>query len=117
MAVILDRRLAASSKVAKMPKATIDLAQTIHSDLGGELATITYTLDGRSAVFFETPGGPSKSVTVGPVQVPANPTARTDRVVLIEKGDTGMAQVEIRQLIKAETNVRDSVMLGVVDVG
>lgn len=117
MAVILDRRLAASPKIAKMPRATIDLAQTIHSDLGGEPATITYSLDGRSAVFFETPGGPSKTVTVGPVQVPAKATPRTDRVVLIEKGDTDMAQVEIKQLIKAETNVRDSVVLEVTDAG
>lgn len=116
MAVILDRRLAANPTVAKMPRAAIALAQTIHSDLGGEPATITYSLDGRSAVFFETAGGPAKSVTVGPIQVPANATPRTDRVVLIEKGDTGMAQVKISQLIAAETSVRDSVTIEVVDV-
>ena len=115
MAVIIDQRLAADPRIAKTPRATIVLSQTLHSDLGGEAATITYSLDGRSAIHFETPQGLSKT-QVFQAQVPADPTQRTDTVVLVEDGDTGMAQVEIRQLIQAETQVRDSVTLEVEDV-
>lgn len=115
MAAIIDQHLAATPGTVSLHSGEpIELTQTLHSDLGGEPATITYTLDGRSAVFFATPGGPAKSVAVQ-TQLAASATKRTDRVSLVEQGDTAMAQVEIQQTIQAETVVRDRVVIGVID--
>lgn len=116
MAVIIDRRLAANPTIATLPRARIVLSQTLHSDLGGEQATITYSLDGRTAVHFATDGGLSKTVVVE-ARIPGDPQVRTDTVVLREDGDTSMAQIEISQTIEAETRVLDSVTLEVGDGG
>lgn len=115
MAAIIDQPLAATPGTVSLQSGeTIELTQTLHSDLGGEPATITYSLDGRSAVFFATPGGRAKSVSVH-TQLTGSPTERSDRVSLVEEGDTAMAQVEIQQTIQAETVVRDRVVVGVID--
>lgn len=115
MAAIIDQHLAATPGTVSLQSGeTIELTQTLHSDLGGEPATVTYVLDGRSAVFFATADGPAKSVAVQ-THLAASPTQRTDRVSLVEQGDTAIAQVEIRQTIQAETLVRDRVVIGVVD--
>jgi hypothetical protein len=114
MAVILDQRLSASPVKIRLPREEVDLVQTLHSDLGGpEKAKITYSLDGRTAVFFDTPAGRTKEIVID-VTVPADPTQRTDPVTLVEQGTTAMAEVEIDQLIEAETRVFDSVTLEVV---
>lgn len=116
MAAIIDKTLTAVPATVHLQAGEIiDLVQTVHSDLGGEPAKITYSLDARTGVHFATAGGPAKSVVVE-TQLPGTPEVRTDRVSLVEVGDTDMAQVVIQQLIEAETAVRDSVVVGVVDV-
>lgn len=94
----------------------IELTQEVSSDLGGEAVTVTYTLDGRLAVFFRTSSGPSKSLVVQ-THVGGDFERRTDKVVLMEEGDTELAQVEIRQTIQGEDGppVNDRVVIGVVD--
>jgi hypothetical protein len=115
MAVIIDENLAASPTRVSLPSGPIALTQTLHSDLGGEPAVITYTLDGRHNVVFQTPQGQVKQIQVK-ANVPAGPKQRTDTVKLAETGGgTGMAQVEIKQLIQAETNVHDMVMIMIQD--
>ena len=115
MAAIIDESLTATpDEVTLQAGETVELSQRVHSDLGGEPATITYTLDGRTGVFFDTPDGPAKSIEVQ-TQLTADVVERTDRVSLVEQGDTAMAQVEIRQTIQAETVVRDRVVIGIID--
>jgi hypothetical protein len=112
MAVVIDDPLAASPATTPLPSGPIELSQMLHSDLGGETAEITYSLDGRINVQFQTPAGPSKTVVLPGVDIPGNATRRSDTVVLEEiGGGTSMAQVEIRQVIVAETTARDSVVL------
>jgi hypothetical protein len=116
MAIVIDDSLTASPATTPLPSGPIRLQQMLHSDLGGEKATITYSLDGRSNVFFQTPAGPSKTVVIAGVNVPGTPTRRTDTVSLVETGGgTGMAQIEIRQTIKAENTAHDSVTLAIED--
>jgi hypothetical protein len=111
MAVVIDENLAASPSSVPLPSGPIALTQTLHSDLGGEPATLTYTLDGRHNVEFKTPQGSSKQVQFK-ANIPAGATQRTDTVKLIETGGgTGLAQVQIKQTIQAETVVHDSVTL------
>lgn len=116
MAVIIDENLAASPRSVSLPSGPIALTQTLHSDLGGEAATITYTLDGRHNVVFQTPQGQVKQIQVK-ANVPGGAKQRTDTVKLaVETGsDTGMAQVQIKQLIQAETQVHDMVMITILN--
>lgn len=114
MAVLIDDPLSASPASVRLPSGSIRLDQMLHSDLGGEKADVTYSLDGRSNVFFQTPAGPQKTVTIQGVQVPGVATRRTDTVQLVETGGgTGMALVEIDQTIRAENTARDSVTLAI----
>ncbi len=111
MAVIIDENLAASPVRVSLPSGPIALTQTLHSDLGGEAAVITYTLDGRHNVVFQTPQGQVKQIQVK-ANIPTGAKQRTDTVKLAETGGgTSMAQVQIKQLIDAETHVNDSVTL------
>jgi len=111
MAVIIDENLTASPTRVSLPSGPIALKQTLHSDLGGEPAVITYTLDGRHNVVFQTPQGEVKEIQVK-ANIPGGARQRTDTVRLKEVGGgTGMAQIEIKQLIEAETNVNDMVMI------
>lgn len=115
MAVIIDENLAASPGKVRLPSGPIALTQTLHSDLGGEPAVITYTLDGRHNVVFQTPQGQVKQIQVK-ANIPAGARQRTDTVKLAETGGgTDMAQVQIKQLIDAETNVHDMVMITIQD--
>jgi hypothetical protein len=111
MAVIIDENLAASPVRVSLPSGPIALTQTLHSDLGGEAAVITYTLDGRHNIVFQTPQGQVKQIQVK-ANIPAGAKQRTDTVKLAETGGgTGMAQVQIKQLIQAETQVHDMVLI------
>jgi hypothetical protein len=115
MAVIIDENLAASPMSVRLPSGPIALTQTLHSDLGGEAAVITYTLDGRHNVVFQTSHGQVKEIQVK-ANVPAGSRQRTDTVRLAETGGgTAMAQVQIKQLIEAETQVHDMVMITIQD--
>lgn len=114
MAVIIDRRLVADPSTIRLPRATVDLLQTLHTDrVKPETAKITYSLDRRTAVFFEVGGQLRKSVVVEGVEVPRKPARRKDTVTLVEQGTTAMAQIEIEQTIEAETTVFDSATLEV----
>src|SRR3954453_14566367 len=114
MAVIIDEKLAASPVSVKLPSGPIALTQTLHSDLGGEAAVITYTLDGRHNVVFQTPQGQVKQIQVK-ANIPGSPKQRKDTVKLAETGGgTDMAMVQIKQLIQAETNVNDMVMITIL---
>jgi len=115
MAVIIDENLAASPTSVKLPSGPIALTQTLHSDLGGEPAVITYTLDGRHNVVFQTSQGQVKQIQVK-ANIPGSPKQRTDTVKLAVEtgGGTGMAMVQIKQLIQAETNVNDMVMITIL---
>jgi hypothetical protein len=96
MAVVIDENLAASPSSVPLPSGPIALTQTLH---------------GRHNVEFKTPQGSSKQVQFK-ANIPAGATQRTDTVKLIETGGgTGLAQVQIKQTIQAETVVHDSVTL------
>ena len=115
MAVIIDENLAASPTSVSLPSGPIVLTQTLHSDLGGEPAVITYTLDGRHNVVFQTSHGQVKQIQVN-ANIPAGSKQRKDTVKLAETGGgTGMAEIEIKQLIEAETQVNDSVTIMIQD--
>jgi hypothetical protein len=115
MAVIIDENLAASPVSVSLPSGPIALTQTLHSDLGGEAAVITYTLDGRHNVVFQTPQGQVKQIQVK-ANIPGGAKQRTDTVKLAETGGgTGMAQVQIKQLIQAETQVHDMVLITILN--
>ncbi len=114
MAVIIDENLAASPTRVRLPSGPIALTQTLRSDLGGEPAVITYSLDGRHNVVFQTPQGQVKQFQVK-ANIPGSPKQRTDTVKLAETGGgTGMAMVEIKQLIQAETHVNDMVIITIL---
>lgn len=116
MAIVIDQMLAATPAQTRLPSGPIELTQAVHSDLGGEVAQITYSLDGRNNVVFLTATGPSKTITVANVAIPAVATARTDTVSLGEiHGGTGLAQLEIDQRIVAENIVRDAVVIVILD--
>lgn len=116
MAIEIETSLAADPDVVTFSGEEIELTQTVSSDLGGEKATITYKLDGRTNVHFETDSGPAKAVVVE-AEIPGTATERTDTVTLCETGGgTGMAQVEIKQTIEGEENTAlDSVTLAIND--
>ena len=96
-----------------MPSGPIGLTQTLHSDLGGEPATITYSLSLSHNVSFQTADGPVKQIQID-VEIPGPETSRTDTVQLVETGGgTGIAQVRIKQLIEATNSSNDSVILAI----
>jgi hypothetical protein len=114
MAVVIDQHLTAAPAQVRLPSGPILLRQSLHSDLGGESAQITYSLDGRHNVAFQTPQGPVKQIHVS-AQIPGGETERTDTVALVLHGaGTSLAQVIIKQLIQAETKTHDSVTLAIL---
>jgi hypothetical protein len=117
MAVIIDKHLQASPAQIRLPSGPVVLRQTLHSDLGGETATITYSLDGRHNVSFQTANGPAKQVRIANVSIPASAGQRSDTVELVLTGGTSMSQIEIAQEIEAETTVNDSVALAIKKKG
>ncbi|HEY0511915.1 MAG TPA: hypothetical protein VGH73_08425 [Thermoanaerobaculia bacterium] len=113
MAVVIDETLTAAPAEVGLPSGPIVLRQTVHSDLGGEPAEITYSLDGRHNVAFQTPQGPAKQVQVS-ATIPGGETERADTVSLMLDGaGTALGQVIIKQLIQAETKVHDSVTVSI----
>jgi hypothetical protein len=113
MAIVIDRRLSASEKVVNLPSDAFDLIQTLHSDLGGEPARITYSLDKRHNIAFQTPAGPAKQIEVR-ANIPGQPAQRRDTVTLVLDGPgTSIEQVMITQVIQAENQVENSVTLNV----
>ena len=113
MAIVIDEELTASPTEVGLPSEPIELRQTLHSDLGGESAMITYSLSKSHNIAFQTADGPAKQIEVS-AEIPGNATERTDTVELVEiGGGTGLAQVMIKQLIAAENDVHDSVTLAI----
>lgn len=118
MAVRIDEMLSAGPTQTALPSGEIQLFQTIHSDFGaGENATIEYSLDGRTNVMFDTPGGPSKTLVIPEFKVGPDPTPRVDVVKLVERlGGTGLDTLEIDQEIHGEDRItRDSVTLIILE--
>jgi len=115
MAIVIDENLTASPAETGMPSGPIVLRQTLHSDLGGETAGITYTLDGRHNVCFQTAQGQVKQIQINGLKIPGSATERSDTVALVEVGGgTEVGQIVIKQTIKAETTVRDSITLAIL---
>jgi len=115
MAIVIDENLTASPAETGMPSGPIVLRQTLHSDLGGETASIAYTLDGRHNVCFQTAQGQVKQIHVNGLKIPGSATERSDTVALVEVGGgTEVGQIVIKQMIKAETTVRDSITLAIL---
>jgi hypothetical protein len=113
MAILIDEELTASPAEVGLPSGPIELTQTLHSDLGGEPAKITYSLSLSHNISFQTAGGPAKQVQLN-VDVPGTETSRTDTVQLVETGGgTGIAEVRIKQLIEASNKANDSVILAI----
>ena len=113
MAIWIDEELTASPTEVGLPSGPIVLTQTLHSDLGGEPAKITYTLSLSHNVSFQTPGGPAKQIQIE-ATIPGVETSRSDTVELVETGGgTGIAQVRIKQLIAATNDSNDSVILAI----
>jgi hypothetical protein len=118
MAVIIKKHLQASPAQTGLPSGPIVLRQTLLSDLGGETATVTYSLDGRHNISFQTENGPAKQIRIENVSIPASPGQRSDTVQLVMTGGgTSMSQIEIDQEIKAETTVSDSVAVAIKKKG
>lgn len=116
MAVIIDQHLVSIPPKIHLPRSTVQLRQTLHTDrTKPETVVLTYSLDGRTAIFFEVDGKLQKSVVMQKVVVPREPTQRTDTLTLVEDGDTAMALIEIDQEIDGETTVFDAVTLEVVE--
>jgi hypothetical protein len=114
MAIVIDENLTASPAVTRLPSGPIVLRQTLHSDLGGETVSITYTLDGRHNVCFQTAQGQVKQIQIIGKKTPGSATERSDTVALVEVGGgTDLAQVEIKQSIRGENTCRDSVTLAI----
>jgi hypothetical protein len=116
MGIVIDRKLAASVTEISLPSGPVVLRQTLHSDLeDGESATITYSLDKRHSIAFKTPGDPAKEIEVT-VQVPGTANQRTDTVELVLEGlTTSLDEVMIKQLIEAENDVQNSVILNIIE--
>jgi hypothetical protein len=113
MGIIIDSRLRASITDISLPSGPIDLVQVLHSDLGGEPARITYSLDQGNDVVFQIPGGTSKQIQVN-ADIPGAATQRTDTVTLGQgAGGISVDQVTINQSIEAENVVEDGVTLNV----
>jgi hypothetical protein len=117
MAIIIDEHLSAIPPVFGPPAGgphTVVLRQTLHSDLGGEAATITYSFDNGQNVFFQTPQGQVSQIQVN-VNIPGQATRREDRVTLVlAAGGPAMAEIDINQRIQGTNNaVLDGVALAV----
>lgn len=116
MAIVIDENLTASPAETRLPSAPITLRQTLHSDLGNETVNITYTLDGRHNVLFQTPQGQVKQIQINGLRIPGSATERSDTVALVEVGGgTEVGQIIVKQVIRGENTVRDSVTLAVLD--
>lgn len=116
MAIVIDENLTASPAETRMPSGPITLRQTLHSDLGTtETVSITYTLDGRNNVCFQTGQGQTKQIQINSLKIPGSPTERSDTIALVEVGGgTDMEQVMIKQVIRGENTARDSVTLAIL---
>jgi hypothetical protein len=115
MAIVIDENLTASPAVTGMPSGPITLRQILHSDLGGETVSITYTLDGRHNVCFQTAQGQVKQIQINGKKIPGSATERSDTIALIEvDGGTDLSQLMIKQVIRGENTCRDSVTLSIL---
>lgn len=115
MAIVIDENLTASPTKTGMPSGPIMLRQTIHSDLASETVSITYTLDGRHNVCFQTAQGQVKQFQISGIKVPGSSIERSDTVALVEVGGgTDIDMMVIKQVIRGENTVRDSVTLTVL---
>lgn len=117
MAIVIDENLTASPAETRMPSGPITLRQTLHSDLGTtETVSITYTLDGRHNVCFQTAQGQVKQIQINGLKIPGSATERSDTIALVEVGGgTGVDQMIIRQVIRGENTARDSVTLTILE--
>jgi hypothetical protein len=116
MAIVIDENLTASPTKTRMPSGPIVLRQTLHSDLGGETVSITYTLDGRHNVCFQTAQGQIKQIQINGLKIPGSATERSDTMALVEVGGgTEVAEIVIKQMIRGENTARDSVTLAILD--
>ena len=115
MAIVIDENLTASPAETGMPSGPIVLRQTLHSDLGGETASVTYTLDGRHNVCFQTAQGQVKQIQINGLKIPGSALERSDTIALVEVGGgTELGEVMIKQMIKAENTARDSITLAIL---
>lgn len=116
MAIVIDENLTASPAETRMPSGPIILRQTLHSDLGGETVSITYSLDGRHNVCFQTGQGQTKQIQINGQKIPGTATERSDTIALVEVGGgTNVAEIVIKQVIRGENTARDSVTLAVLN--
>lgn len=116
MAIVIDENLTASPATTRLHSGTITLRQTLHYDLGGETVGITYTLDGRNNVSFQTAQGQVKQIQIQSLKIPGSATQRSDTVKLVETGGgTELGQIIIKQTIRGENTARDSVTIAVLD--
>ncbi|HKI00735.1 MAG TPA: hypothetical protein VKK31_02025 [Thermoanaerobaculia bacterium] len=115
MAIVIDENLTASPAETRLPSGPIILRQILHSDLGGETASITYTLDGRHNVCFQTAQGQVKQIQINGLKIPGGANERSDTIALVEVGGgTDLGEIIIKQTIRAENNARDSVTLAIL---
>jgi len=115
MAIVIDENLTASPAETGMPSGPIVLRQTLHSDLGGETASVTYTLDGRHNVCFQTAQGQVKQIQINGLKIPGSALERSDTIALVEVGGgTELGEVMIKQMIRAENTARDSITLAIL---
>ncbi len=114
MAIVIDENLTASPAKTGMPSGPITLRQTLHSDLGNETVNVTYTLDGRHNIFFQTAQGQVKQIQINGLKIPGSSIERSDTVALVEVGDSDVGQMVIKQQIRGENTTRDSVTIAVV---
>jgi hypothetical protein len=115
MAIVIDENLTASPAKTGLPSGPITLRQTLHSDLGSETVSITYTLDGRHNIFFQTAQGQVKQIQINGQKIPGSATERSDTIALVEVGGSDVGQMIIKQVIKGENTARDSVTLTILD--
>jgi hypothetical protein len=116
MAIVIDENLTASPAETRMPSGPIILRQTLHSDLGSETVSITYSLDGRHNVCFQTGQGQTKQIQINGLKIPGSATERSDTIALVEVGGgTGVAEIVIKQVIRGENTARDSVPLAILN--
>jgi hypothetical protein len=115
MAVVIDENLTASPARTRLPSGPIALRQTLHCDEGGDTVSITYTLDGRHNICFQTAQGQVKQIQITRRKIPGSATELSDTVALVAVGSgTALAQVEIKQSIRGKNTCRDSVILAVL---
>ena len=116
MAIVIDENLTASPAKTGLPSGPITLRQTLHSDLRSETVSITYTLDGRHNVCFQTAQGQVKQIQINGLKIPGSATERSDTIALVEVGGgTDLGQMIIKQVIRGENTARDSVTLTILD--